>query len=240
MSLAEKYLNQYEVERSLVHENNLKLKVMKNRKSIIARLTVLLGITILAVLGILISCEKENFTPISENSMVKTAQTDLTSNELPMVDICGTMMSKKLLTDQKKEVGTAFLFNDTKYFYVHAAVNADYKVKNAYLFTGKKDEIPLTTAGDPDFQHFNHQIVNQGFSTVRSFKIPLEELTGKFSVALMLQVLPKNDTYTFLKLKAWGEGQSFGTTIGKRGMFFPYEKGVCLYIDRDEPAAANE
>lgn len=213
---------------------------MKNTKSIIARLTVLFGITILAALGILISCEKENFTPISENSMEKSVQSDLTSNEMPIVDVCGTMMSKKLLTDQKKEVGTAFLFNDKRYFYVHAAVNADYKVKNAYLFTGKKEEIPLTTAGDPDFQHFNHQIVNQGFSTVRSFKIPLEELTGKFSVALMLQILPKNDSYNFLKLKAWGQGQSFGANVGKRGMFFPYEKGICLYIDREEPAAANE
>ena len=47
---------------------------MKNTKSIIARLTVLFGITILAVLGILISCEKENFTPISENSMEKSVQ----------------------------------------------------------------------------------------------------------------------------------------------------------------------
>lgn len=213
---------------------------MKNTKSMIARLTVLLGITILAVLGILISCEKENFTPISENSIDKTAQTDLTSKELPLVDICGTMMSKKLLTDQKKEVGTAFLFNDKKFFYVHAAVNADYKVKNAYLYTGKKEEIPLNTAGDPDFQNFNHQIVNQGFSTVRSFKIPLEELTGKFSVALMLQILPKNETYTFLKLKAWAQGQIFGANNGKRGMFFPYEKGVCLYVEGDEPAAANE
>lgn len=213
---------------------------MKNTKSIIARLTVLFGITILAVLGILISCEKENFTPISESSIEKTAQTDLTSNEMPIVDICGSMMTKKLLTDQKKEVGTAFLFNDKRYFYVHAAVNADYKAKNAYLFTGKKEEIPLTTAGDPDFQHFNHQIVNQGFSTVRSFKIPLEEMTGKFSVALMLQILPKNDTYNFLKLKAWGQGQSFGLNIGKKGMFFPYEKGICLYIDREEPTAANE
>ena len=87
---------------------------MKNTKSIIARLTVLFGITILAVLGILISCEKENVTPISENSMEKSVQSDLTSNEMPIVDVCGTMMSKKLLTDQKKEVGTAFLFNDKR------------------------------------------------------------------------------------------------------------------------------
>ena len=213
---------------------------MKNKKTIIARLTILLGITILAVLGILISCEKENFSPISGNSLEKTSQSDLTSNELPMVDICGTMMSKRLLTDQKKEVGTAFLFNDKRYFYVHAAVNADYKMKNAYLFTGEKQELPLNASGDPDFQHFQHQIVNQGFSTVRSFKIPLKELKGKFAVALILQILPKNETYTFLKLKAWAEGQSFGVNNGKRGMFFPYEKGVCLYVEHDESADANE
>jgi hypothetical protein len=183
-------------------------------------------------LGILLSCEKVNLSPGTESTAKGMLPQDL--QELyPYVEVCGTVVAKRVLMIEKKVVGTAFMFNDRRYLYVHAVASNNFKFRNAYLYAGMKDEVPMTAEGDPNVFAFKHKIEDAGISDIRNFKIPLRSLSGTFAIGLMLEAKPTLSEEGHLDLNSWAQGYTIGINEGKRGMLFAYKKGICLYEEAE-------
>jgi hypothetical protein len=205
---------------------------MKRKRSMFFKVALFLIFSTSVGLGILLSCEKVNLSPVSKSTTKGMLPQEL-QDEYPYVEICGTVVAKKLLMIEKKVVGTAFVFNDRHYLYVHAVASNNFMFHNSYLYAGMKDEVPMTTEGDPNVLAFKHKIEDVGTSTIRNFKIPLRSLSGTFAIGLMLDIKPKLSEEGHLELKSWAQGYTIGQNEGKRGMLFAYKKGICLY---DEPS----
>ena len=223
-----------------VHSNckSVKSEIMKKNNSTLLKVSMFAAVTFIATLGILISCEKQEILPTSEMQSRSAATPPEILQDFPTVEICGTVMSKKLLIFQKKIVGSAFVFNDRKYLYVHAIANEAYKFHNAYLYAGMKDEVPMTSGNDPDFKAFDHKIENAGYSTFRTFKIRLDRLNGTMAIGLMLELKPQTGSEEgLIELRSWAQGYSIGVHEGQKGMLFAYKKGICLF---EQPAELSD
>lgn len=211
---------------------------MKKKNSIVFKVSLFAVASFMAALGILISCEKEEITPLSLDQSKSKSTPPEVLQDFPTVEICGTVVSKQLLMFQKKIVGKAFVFNDRKYLYVYAVANEAFKFHNAYLYAGMKDEVPMTPGNDPDYKSFENKIENVGLSSVRIFKIRLDKLNGYFAVGLMLELKPQiAEGDGMLEMKAWAQGYSIGVHEGQKGMLFAHKKGICLY---EQPAQLSD
>ena len=211
---------------------------MKKNRSTLLKVSMLAAVTFIATLGILISCEKQEILPTSEIQAKYATTPPEILQDFPTVEICGTVVSKRLLIFQKKIVGTAFVFNDRKYLYVHAIANEAFKFHNAYLYAGMKDEVPMTSGNDPDYKAFGHKIENAGLATFRTFKVRLDRLSGSFAIGLMLELEPVTESGDgLLEMRSWAQGYSIGVHEGQKGMLFAYKKGICLY---EQPAELSD
>lgn len=209
---------------------------MKTNKTILKRISLMLFISIVTALGFLISCEKENIQPVGPQNL-KSSQ-KVPDELLPLPEICSEIIHKDLLLKDNSKVGDIYLLNDSEYFYVHILARKGTLLHNAYLFAGLMERIPMTDEMNPDVERFNYKIIQDDFSTVRRFKIPLKELSGKFIISLAVQT--KDDELSlnedFIKYhRAWADGKIYGKTY--IGRLFTYTKGICRI---DEPVAFNE
>lgn len=209
---------------------------MKTNNTILKRISIMIFISIVTALGFLISCEKENIQP-AEPQNLKSSQ-KVPDELLPLPEICSEIIQKDLIFKNVYKVGDVYLFNDTKYFYVHILARKGTYLRNAYLHAGPMENIPMTEDMNPDVEQFKYKITQNDFSLVRRFKIRLSELEGKFIVSLAVQT--RNDKYDsqndFVKYNlAWASGKLYGST--KPGRLFIYTKGICRI---DEPITFNE
>jgi hypothetical protein len=203
---------------------------MKKKRSTLFKVSMIAVVTFIATLGVLISCEKQDIVLESEKEMQSVSTPPEILQEFPTIKICGTVVSKRIIVSEKKIVGSAFVFNDQKYLYVHAVALGVNKFHNAYLYAGTKDAVPMTPGNDPDYKAFGYKIENAGISASRTFKVPLHSLSGMFALSLMLETTPATDDgFTMVELHAWAEGKTIGSHSGQKGMIFYHRRGICLY-----------
>jgi hypothetical protein len=206
---------------------------MKNTKTKVLKVVMLTVITFILTLGILISCDKEDVMPLADTHTSSNEVSIEHIQEFPTTDLCGTVISKRLMVSKTKIVGNAFVFNDRKYLYVKALVNDGNMFHNAYMYVGRKENIPMTPGNDPDYKLFDYRIENVGYAKSRMFKVPLRDLDASFTIGLMVELLPDfmGDNPS-REMHAWAQGYSIGTHIGQKGMLFDHRKALCL---RDLP-----
>lgn len=207
---------------------------MKKNKSNWKNLLLVIGISSVATCGLLLSCEKETIKP-EENYMNKSSQGAEMPQELfRPLQICGTIQKKDIVVGERKDIGDMYIFNDTKYLYVHAIADDRFLLKNAYLFTGLREEIPETAEGNLNYELFTHTQEALSYARSRHFKVPLSELHGKFLVSLMVETKPVNAQSSAFNFNSWADGYTYGVTPNKIGRIFTYIKGVCESIDHDD------
>lgn len=208
---------------------------MKAKNTLWKRISVALVLSVAATFGFLISCEKENIQPLQDNA-IKSSAAEPESELFPLTEICGEIQQKALLIGDRTKAGDVYIFNDTKYLYVHVSALRFFELKNVYLYTGPRVDIPLTIAGDLAYKRFNHVLLSDVFSNTKRFKIPLSELNGRFVVSLRADVKRDIGNSSLVRLsEAWADGKPFGiTTFGR---IFSYETTICLIND---PASLDE
>lgn len=197
---------------------------MKAKRNLWKRVSIVLVFSILTTLGFLISCEKENIQPLNNDSMrlAQADEDDAVRDINQSYNLCGEVQRKSLLLDNGKQVGFVFVYNDTKYFYVQVVAMRGLYFKNAFLFTGTREELPLTK-GNLDYKAFNHIKESPGLVKTIRFKIPLEETHTDFVSSLMVQT-NFGDVQSDLH-KAWADGRTYGET--QFGKVFSYSKNFC-------------
>ena len=209
---------------------------MKKNNSIWKKVSLMTVLAASTTFGLLLSCEKENVTA-PDNTVDRSAQTAEMPVELyPQFGVCGSIHKKDLIIGDRKDVGDVYFFNDTKYMYVHAVADDRHLLKNAYLFTGAREDIP-EIEGDLNYELFTHTLQALAFNSSRHFKIPLNELKGKFLVSLMVESKPKFAQSASPLFRSWADGYKYGDR--QIGRIFTYVKGVCLYTDHEDVTIAE-
>jgi len=110
---------------------------MKAKNTLWKRISVALVLSVAATFGFLISCEKENIQPLKDNS-IKSAEAESQAELFPLTEICGNIQQKALLIGSRTKAGDVYIFNDTKYLYVHVIAGKSLSMKNVYLYASSK------------------------------------------------------------------------------------------------------
>lgn len=210
---------------------------MKTNNTVWKRVSLMLFISVITGLGFLISCEKENIRPVGAQEL-KT-HPELPAELLPLPLICGEIAHRNLILEDNRKVGDVYLLNDRKYLYVHVLARDGIRLRNAFLFTGKMEAIPLSESMDPLISSFPYSISTNEFSTVKRFKIDLRNLSDKFIVSLMVQTTKRkiSESENLMRYNnAWADGKLYGDRI--LGRLFTYKKGMCS--NENEPVAFDE
>lgn len=200
-------------------------------KYVFASLALALGIVAVSVY----SCEKEVIVPNDAASTADRTKVDIT---LPVPgSICGKIQQKAVILADGQEIGEALIYNDVKYFYVYITTIPGYYMKDANMHICKDfNQLPLDDKGNPDISKFTYSIVDKPLSTVRKFRVGLQEMSGvsTISVAIQTKHLRKSDTDEKYEI-AWIDGRKYGTTVPGRA--FGYEKTICL---ENQETSVNE
>jgi hypothetical protein len=200
-------------------------------KYVFASLALALGIVAVSVY----SCEKEVIVPNDASSTADRSNVEVT---LPVPgSICGKIEQKAVILAGDEEIGEALIYNDVKYFYVHITTIPGYYMKDANMHICKDfNQLPLDEKGNPDISKFTYSIVDKPLSTVRKFRVGLQEMSGvsNISVAIQTKHLRKSETDEKYEI-AWIDGRKYGTTVP--GRVFGYEKTVCL---ENQETSVNE
>lgn len=209
---------------------------MKKNNTIWKKISMVSVFAATATFGLLLSCEKENITTPNDPDNRSAQSVEMPIELYPQFGVCGNIQKKDLVVGDRKDIGDVYVFNDTKYFYVHAIADGRHLLRNAYLFTGTREEIPEIN-GDLNFDLFTHSIQALAYNSSRNFKIPVKDLKGKFLVSLMVEAKPKYAQSAGPQFKAWADGYKYGNRV--IGRIFTYVKGVCLYTDHDDVTIAE-
>lgn len=192
---------------------------MKTKKTYWKRVTAVLLVSIISAVGVLYSCEKENIQPIRQDSIEKGG---IAINE----PICGTVITKDLYDKENKRYGTVSFHNDARFLYVKAVANRGHAFKNAYLFVGSREELPLNVRGDIQYKSFKNFTLIPDLVHEHNFQFPLAGLPRSFMVSFMTQVPhPLNDENTLRYANAWADGKMVGDQNG--GRIFIYKRAIC-------------
>ncbi len=203
--------------------------VKKNKSGFVGM--VFLFSTIL-ILGGVLSCEKANISPMNTQSAEKAIPKPNGDDYIDFRNICSEMTMKAILLENRQKIGFVYLYNDPKYLYVHLISESEFYFQSAYLYTGPERSIPMTEDGDLDFSRFTHVISSSELSKVRRFKVPLEQLQGKFRVSLMVEAQIPLEGGGFVRpMRAWAEGHFLGANVP--GTYFDYIKGICYTQQAD-------
>jgi hypothetical protein len=203
---------------------NATMKASKNSTLKFAFVTLLAAVILIAIS--FYSCEKEVITP----------NKDLQSNSLYEPDfilpipssVCGKIDQKSIFLLNGVAIGDALIYNDNRYFYILLTTRNEYYMKDAYMHICKNfDEIPMDDYSNPAILDYTYSIKDQPISTVRKFRVKLNEMSGSSYISVTAEV--KNMSIASRPIKfesAWIEGRQIGLTI--KGTVFHYEKGLCL------------
>lgn len=164
--------------------------MMKSNTTLLKRLSIGVGLASFATIGFLISCEKSAMHPLksggSQNSSFpqeKFAQDD--------GGICSSVRILKLVDNKMNQVGQVEVYNDKEYLYVNALANNDHGFGNAYLFTGKLEDLPLGRNGQLQFKAFNNIKLPLHLTKEHRFKIGLSDVNRKVTMSMMIYLDPK-------------------------------------------------
>jgi len=195
------------------------------------RLSVGLGVAVLVTWGSMISCEKEAIRPNYSDNHLKSDQPSPPVDVIYQVsEICGEITSKRLMVGKSETAGLVYFYNDSKFLYVDAHERGGYAMEDAFLFVGDREDIPLTMNGDLATSEFNYKVNSRELHSVIRFKVPLQELKGKFAVSLMIRVQKANGAADQQKLRdAWAEGRQY--SLNDFGKVFTLSKGICFVND---------
>jgi hypothetical protein len=197
------------------------------KKSTLKLVVVALVLGVVGVALSVYSCEKQNFVPNTNNAV--SASEDPSKFITEPGAICGEMTHRSITDANRREIGTAYIYNDTKYFYVMLAASKGFYLGNAFLQVSDKiGEIPLDSNQNADFKNFEYSITPAKFSTMRKFRIPTAEISGYNFVSAAVQTSTDPSGVPSGSI-AWIEGKFYGA--GKPGKVFRYTKGVCLTDD---------
>lgn len=196
---------------------------MKNKKFTYIILASLIGV--IAVSLSVYSCEKEVITPNSGNEL----NSDRNKPGDPMPEnYCGRTTELKLVADNGSVVGTALIFNDTKYFYVRMKSSNDFLLGDAALHVAPEVlGFPLDENKNPNVSLFKYKIKGQELSHERSIIVPLSDMKGLSYVAATVQAKALHSTEKHVMfVTTWIDGRQFGDS--DKGRFFTYNKQECL------------
>jgi len=187
---------------------------------------VMLGASIVvsaAVILIAYSCEKEAIVP-NGSDVQPTFQRDM---PIPN-SLCGEIEKKSFKTENNREYGDAFLYNDKKFFYVELIAMPDILIQDVYVHVANKpDEIPVDINGNPDFTKFTYSITGKPLNDIRKLQIPLIDMRGESIITVMAYTKTLREGEKHGKLiRTWIEGRPYGSN--GNGRLFVYEKDVCL------------
>ena len=194
-----------------------------NLKYIFLAAGVALGVTAVSVY----SCEKQNFVPNTDDAV--SAYEDPTKFITEPGAICGEMEEKYLINDQGKTIGQAIVYNDTKYFYVIATPSRGFLLDKAYMnVTDLVDEMPLDANGNVMLSKFEYKIESRPASTVRKFRIPLDQMRAESVISVAIDVVSSRAEARPHRLyTAWIDGRE----LGNEGRMFAYTRQNCLTDD---------
>lgn len=182
---------------------------------------ILAGLTgLVAVCLSVYSCEKEVITPNSAEKLKP-------GSSMPET-FCGKVMEKELVGENGAIIGTAVIFNDTKYFYVNMKSTNDYIFGDAAMHIATRPEsIPVDQNRNPAVSEFDYKVKGQALSTNRSIIVPLSDMKGFSFVAVNVQAKALHSTEKHaLFVSTWIDGREFGNTV--KGRLFTYDKQECL------------
>lgn len=205
---------------------------MKTNITLWTRIVLMLIVGATTTYGLLISCEKEEIQPM-QNQTIKSNQR-VPDELMPLPDICGEIEHKDLKLSNRSKVGDVYIFNDRNNLYVNVLVLKGTLMKNAYLYIGTMDKIPLTMDMDPNFMRYTYIETSEHYGRYRKFIIPLSALSKRFTMSLMAETKvekigdDQNDETDLVPVdgeksyygNAWADGKLFGEI--NTGRFFTY------------------
>lgn len=226
-------------------------------KYIIGTLILLVG-----VVGIsFYSCEKEEITPNAtaepegtremvqdESNTIRSTEvtpegvelispSDFLNADYQFVEseaLCGKAFTKDIMNESGKRIGSSYVFNTDKYFYVWLVMDQGYKMKSANLHMATDARLfPLTDDGKPDYSLFKYGIPDgKEIGRVMNFKIPVEQLNKESIVSVTAEFMNEDNNYH----RAW-----VGTTVleGSKDLkVFKYTEQECT-VDPKDPGAPD-
>ena len=181
----------------------------KSTKNMIAALILAVG-----VVGVsFYSCEKEEITPNeytpqtvqemeADASNTERSDTDVRPNAEERItpedflnenyvftepeSLCGKPFKKAIINPDGKEIGTAYVFNTDKNFYVWMVVNEGYKMKSAAMhFASNPKQFPIDRRqGVLDYSKFKFSTPDsKEIGRMMDFSVAVDQLDGSSFVA---------------------------------------------------------
>jgi hypothetical protein len=189
-----------------------------NLKFIFVAIGIAIGVTAVSVY----SCEKQEFTP----NTAEAVSDDPTRFITEPGAVCGDMIEKRVITQNNKHIANALIYNDTKYFYVILTPTKGFYLVDTYLeMADKIGEIPLDENGSIVYTDFEYSITGKSPSTMRKFRIPLNEFNG-YSFGSVAVEVSNNPNRPVPKIVGFVDGKFIGGEVA--GRIFPYTKELCL------------
>lgn len=227
-------------------------------KYIIAAIIILVG-----VVGVsFYSCEKEEITPNEYTPQAEiqeldadASNTDRTSSymndpageRLSPSDffdenyvftepehLCGKAHRKDMINEDGKVVGSSYVFNTDKYFYIWMVTNEGVEMNSAYMhMSANSKTFPLTNSGKPDYSKFKYSIPeSKEFTRMLSFEIPVDQVLGESWVAVLAKAKNANGNW----LKVWVGESILNNEVPIR--LFQYKTQECV-VDPKDPGAPS-
>jgi hypothetical protein len=189
-----------------------------NLKLIFLAIGVVVGITAVSIY----SCEKQQFVPHTTDAISDDPTRFITEPGA----VCGDMIEKRVITQTNKHIANALIYNDTKHFYVILTPTKGNYIVDAYMeMADKIGEFPLDANGNVLYKEFEYAITGKDPSTMRKFRIPVQDIKGYSTGSIAVEVTSNPDRPD-RKTIGWVDGKFIGSEVA--GRIFPYTKGVCL------------
>lgn len=189
-----------------------------NLKFIFVAIGIAIGVTAVSVY----SCEKQDFTPKTAEAISDDPTRFITEPGA----VCGKMIEKRVLTANNKHIANALIYNDTKYFYVILTSTKGFYILDTYMeIADKVGEIPMDQEGNVMYKDFEYSIVNKAPSTMRKFRIPIQDING-YSFGSIAVEVSNNPNRPNPRIVGWVDGKFIGSEVA--GRIFPYTKQICL------------
>lgn len=131
----------------------------------------------------LASCEKEIILPVEEAPETQ-AIFGLNGPSNP----CGMVETADIITTSGSIVGYAEIINDDKDVYIQIQLNHGWVITKAFAFAGKMNQLPMTNAGNPNFEAFPIKPYFGRGANAISIRIPLGNLPACYELSAFLQI----------------------------------------------------
>ncbi len=222
------------------------------------------SILVVGVVGVsFFSCEKEEITPNEFTpQVVQEMDADVSNTERTETDVqpqadelispeafinenyiftepealCGKPFKKEIMNPSGKEIGTAYIFNTDKNFYVWLVVNDGFKMKSASMHLGMNAKyFPWNDDRTLAYDAFKYNIPGvKEVGRILDFKIPVHQLNNKSYVAITTEFQNPQGTWN----RAWVGSKIL---LGEVQVpLFEYEEQKCTVNPRNPGIPDND